>query len=425
MAKTLRKKKILLSTLISVGCLAIVTTVAVPVVLTQCIPTKYTIDGENWKGYKSGAWTLDDYQVDSQNKTITYVDKGVNKNYTAKNLVIPSKVIYDGEQYSVIIGHEAFSQSTGVKLSGSLTISEGVTSIGDYAFDGCSGLNGVLKIPNSVTSIGRYAFFGCSNLIESGSITPNKISCGADHVYYIFNGTSYYCLGRYQNVTDSGTPPSGPLSLQNDTKVIADQAFYGCSELIGALTIKSHVISVGNYAFYGCPKLTGTLTIMNSVTSIGDFAFAYCSGLTGTLTIPDSVTSIGDNAFNSCSKLTGDLTIPNSITSIGSQVFRGCSGFNGILTIGNNVTSIGYQAFYNCSNLTGDLSIPDDVTTIKSSAFSGCSGLNGILKIPNSVTSIGPQAFYDCSGLIDNTDPIVPNKIFHGDDNVYYIFNGT
>ncbi|GHU48354.1 hypothetical protein FACS1894218_5020 [Bacilli bacterium] len=325
-AKTLRKKKILLSTLIPIGCLAIMTAVAVPVVFTQCLSTKYTIDGENWEGYKLGGWTSDDYQVDYQNKTITYTYKGIDKDYTANNLVVPSKVIYNGQQYGVIIGHDAFSQSTGVKLSGSLTISDGVSSIGDYAFYGCSGLtggaltipgsvttigsyafygcsglngdltildgvtsigddafagcsgfDGALKIPNSIVSIGAEVFYGCSNLIDNSvSIVLNKISYGSNDVYYIFNGTWYYCLGSCQNVTATGIPPSGLLSLQDNTKIIADMAFDNCSRLDGPLKIPNSVTSIGAQAFHYCPGLTGDLKIPDSVTSIGDDAFAYC-----------------------------------------------------------------------------------------------------------------------------------------------------
>ena len=46
-----------------------------------------------------------------------------------------------------------------------MVIPNSVTSIGDYAFWGCSGLTSV-TIPNSVTSIGDRAFHRCSRLLE-------------------------------------------------------------------------------------------------------------------------------------------------------------------------------------------------------------------------------------------------------------------
>lgn len=54
-----------------------------------------------------------------------------------------------------------------------LVIPHGITSIGDYAFDGCSSMR-VIDIPNSVISIGKYAFLGCSSL-QSIDI-PNSVT---------------------------------------------------------------------------------------------------------------------------------------------------------------------------------------------------------------------------------------------------------
>lgn len=57
-----------------------------------------------------------------------------------------------------------------------------VTSIGYYAFDGCSGLTNI-NIPNSVTSIGAYAFSGCSGLTSIN--IPNSVTLiGTDAFIY-------------------------------------------------------------------------------------------------------------------------------------------------------------------------------------------------------------------------------------------------
>ena len=45
----------------------------------------------------------------------------------------------------------------------SISLGNGVTNIGRYAFDGCSGLNSV-NIPNSVTSIGYRSFYNINSL---------------------------------------------------------------------------------------------------------------------------------------------------------------------------------------------------------------------------------------------------------------------
>ncbi len=73
------------------------------------------------------------------------------------------------------IGADAFKSCSSLT---SVTISEGVTGIGDYAFYNCSSLNGNLKIPGSVTSIGEYAFSSCSSL-SSVTLSEGVTSIGA------------------------------------------------------------------------------------------------------------------------------------------------------------------------------------------------------------------------------------------------------
>ena len=220
-------------------------------------------------------------------------------------------------------------------FTGSLTIPNSVTSIGEGAFRGCHGFTGSLIIPNSVTSIGSVAFMDCSGF-------------------------------------------TGSLTIPNSVISIGSGAFYGCSGLTGSLTIPNSVTLINDQTFENCSGLTGSLTIPNSVTKIGWRAFYGCSGFTGSLFIPNSVTSISNTAFEGCSGFTGSLTIPNSVASIGNWAFYNCSGFTGSLTIGNSVTSIGKESFWNCSGFSGDLSIPNSVTSIGESAFASCSGFSSI-----------------------------------------------
>ena len=234
-------------------------------------------------------------------------------------------------------------------------ISNGITRIGDCAFDGL-GITSI-TIPDSVTSIGNDAFGDCENLTD--------------------------------------------ITIPDSVTSIGDYTFYGCKSLT-SITIPCSVTSIGDYTFYGCKSLT-SITIPCSVTSIGNDAFGFCENLTN-ITIPDSVTSIGEDAFYYCASLTS-ITIPNSVTSIENFTFYGCTSLTSI-TIPNSVTSIGNYTFYGCTSLTS-ITIPDSVISIGNYTFYGCTSLTSIT-IPDSVISIGWCAFYDCASLTSIT---IPNSI--------------
>ena len=182
-----------------------------------------------------------------------------------------------------------------------VVIEDGVTSIGNWAFESCNNLISI-TIPDGVTSIGAYAFSNC---------------------WYLTN-----------------------ITIPNSVTSIENYAFRNCSSLT-SITIPNSVTSIGSYAFSDCRSLT-SITIPDSVTSIEDGTFSYCRSLTS-ITIPDSVTSIGKYAFYDCSNLTS-ITIPDSVTSIGYYAFRYCSSLTSI-TIPDSVTSIGNFAFNNCTSL--------------------------------------------------------------------------
>jgi hypothetical protein len=153
------------------------------------------------------------------------------------------------------IGVEAFAYSTGLT---SITIPDSVTSIGERAFSGCSSLTSI-TIPNSVTSIGNDAFRGCSSL-ESIIVDANN------KTYHSMNN----CL------------------IKTDSKTLV----VGCKNSV--IPADGSVTIIGNGAFSGCSYLT-SVTIPDSVTSIGNCAFSGCIGLTS-VTIPNSVTSNGKSA---------------------------------------------------------------------------------------------------------------------------------
>ena len=136
-----------------------------------------------------------------------------------------------------------------------VAVQEGVTSIGERAFQNCRGLT-TITIPSSVTSIGYSAFRGCAGLTT--------------------------------------------ITIPSSVTSIDERAFARCTGLT-TIIIPSSVTSIGDSTFYGCTGLT-TITIPSSVTSIGNRAFCDCASLT-TITIPSSL-CLSEWAFQGCTGLT-------------------------------------------------------------------------------------------------------------------------
>ena len=270
-----------------------------------------------------------------------------------------------------------------------LVIPEGVTSIGDDAFAGCSGLTEV-TFPNSVTNIGNSSFMDCSGLMEL--VLPGSV---AKIGIWAFRG----CSGLTEVEIPHGVKVIGGgvfLDCSNLTKITVDPGNENYVSQNGLLLTKN-----GKTLMEG---VNGAVVIPSSVTRIAYAAFAGRGGLTQ-VTLPNGIRTIDALAFSDCDSLT-EVVIPSSVVNIGRLAF-----------VRSGLTSISVEEgndFYSSRNgmllskdgttliqgVNGEVEFPPCVRMIGEMAFMRCSGLTRLV-IPDSVTNIASKAFAYYHGLTD------------------------
>ena len=261
--------------------------------------------------------------------SVTTIESGAFKDcYALKSVTIPNSVTYIGSSVfsncvslaNVTIGMKNISNSfSGLDFT-SVTLLDGVESIGERAFKNCSHIK-TITIPESVTNIGSSAFSGCSSL-SSITISENVTSIGSS------------AFEKCNSLTT--------IAIPYGVTKIEDNTFADCGSLTYA-TLPNSITSIGQKAFYECSSLS-FVCIPNKVTSIGAYAFYNCCSLTS-IFIPNSVTSIGVGSFKWCSSITS-ITIPNSVKSIGNEAFSGCDDLQDITINVNKGLTIGKSTFY-------------------------------------------------------------------------------
>ncbi len=245
-----------------------------------------------------------------------------------------------------------------------LILEEGISHIGDWAFEGCDGLTGSLTLPESLTSIGHYAF-GCSGFTGGLTLPKGLTSIGSS----AFSGwSSLTSVTIPQSVTSIGINAFG--FCENLENIFIEEENTAYTSVDGVLFNKDLTTLVT----YPAGKEDATYQIPEGVTEISGYAFGGCNNLTS-VTIPEGVTVIGVVAFLHCSNLTS-VTIPASVTEIGMGAFNSCLSLTSI-TIPEGVTYIDEFTFNECHSLTSVV-IPRSVTRIAMSAFSGCDGLKDV-----------------------------------------------
>lgn len=376
--------------------------------------------------------------------------------FTGATLTLPATRF--GKPVSQITA-DGFKNNTTIT---SITFTDEVRKVQDYAFYGCTNLSKV-DFGDSVYLIGAYAFAGCESLnltyiprsmmtIEESafgyieetskycssikilimfslvdSVGANAFS-GLNNIKYILTEGSASVIRNkgvkdelifqkytsgYSSLSFSGKEVVTSITLQIDTTtdykwVKYFSNYFKCCVSDNPLNLAFNPInesgntvaySVGKGSFTGS-SLTIPATYKNKpVTTISNNGFSSLSSLT-TVNLPDTIVEIGSSAFKSCSKLT-NINLPSSLKTMGNDVFYNCSKL-ALIDFPQGVTSLGLDIFYGCTSLPSN-------TTVYYLPIRGTSN-NMVIKAkytsitsvtwPENVVMILDSAFANCSSLV-------------------------
>lgn len=231
------------------------------------------------------------------------------------------------------IGSSAFHNCRG--LTGSLSIPQSISVIHEESFNDC-GFNGTLTLHNGITTIGERAFSG--NHFKGELILPSElevISVGC------FNKCGF----------------SGKLVLPRTLRVIGRLAFAWNRRLTGMLEIPDDVISIGAGAFANCTGLEGVIfpegleTIRYDGTlGGGEYgAFTECYGINRIVCKGTEPPVVQNGAFDGVPKDNFTVEVPENVivryqTAPGWKDFKRISAYRNLSVIPNVATAINSKA---------------------------------------------------------------------------------
>lgn len=244
-------------------------------------------------------------------------------------LTIPSEVEFSGKVLKVLEIGDDFASSN-LQIS-SLSVDDGIISIGARAFKNCANL-ATVDIAQSVTYLGEECFYGCSAL--ESFCNNGIITIGAK---------SFAECGNLKVISIESLD-----SLQQGI-------FFNCSQLMDCNL--PNIKSIGKEAFKNCLSLK-EYYIPAGVTTIGESAFENLP-ITN-INIPNNVLTIDNFVFKGCTSLLS-IIIPNNVRGLGLGVFEGCIALTSV-SIGSGIKYLPW-IFEGCINLS-DIRIEDSITTL-------------------------------------------------------------
>ena len=260
----------------------------------------------------------------------------------------------------------------------SIHIYEGITAVGDYAFEDFTKVKNVF-IDKGVKNVGLNAF-NPSTAPERVYIDDITTWIGME---YEGAGAPVLCLAKFLYMTGEVVDVVKNVDIPEGVTEIAPYAFYNNSMIL-TVKIPESLTKIGEYAFYGAKAIEEVHVKSLEAWCKVDFAGEYANPL-----------NVGQDLYVN-DVYTTVLEIPDGITSIGARAFEGCASIKEIV-LGKDVAAIGAKAFYKCKNVD-KITLNDGLVTISEYAFYGCAKLTELV-IPSSVESVAADAFRDCASL--------------------------
>ena len=337
-----------------------------------------------------------------------------------------------------IVGNSAFERNTSLTA---VVLPDSVVTIGTNAFRSCTGLTAV-TLSQNLNEIKTYAFGGCTGLtyidipaglqksqyIMGTSDERVQLRCaiGSDAAKALSEGGDSFCADDYQlrYSFDSDGQVTGltvrkylgsaaVVTLPEGTTEIGSEVFENHTE-ITEVVLPETLVTIGSYAFDGCTGLM-RIVLPETLKTISFHAFVNCAALTE-IVLPDGLTSLGSHAFYGCKKLT-EMRVPDGILTLEVATFEYCANLTKVV-LPSKLEKIANYAFDNCKALK-EIQIPETVAEIGSSAFQYCAGLTE-LTLPEGLQTIGESAFVGCSGL---TRLAIPDGVQSVGSNAFHSTN--